>query len=82
MRERAFGAFVELLSGKLSLKTLTYNVNFMFYVECILATVMKQMDLPVREMPARRKIQKYNIFLIYIKKEKKNYYYTTYTKLH
>lgn len=49
MRERAFGAFVELLSGKLSLKTLTYNVNFMFNVECILATVMKQMDPPVRK---------------------------------
>lgn len=32
MRERAFSAFVELLSGKLSLKTLTYNVNFMFYL--------------------------------------------------
>lgn len=29
MRERAFSAFVELLSGKLSLKILTYNVNFM-----------------------------------------------------
>lgn len=49
MRERAFGAFVELLSGKLSLKTLTYNVNFMFNVEYILATVMTQMDLPARK---------------------------------